>query len=108
MLKRLGYHADVAANGLEVLKALESQPYDVILMDIQMPEMDGIDAAQRIRERWPNGPKIVAITALALEGDRERLIQVGMDDYISKPIQIEELQSALEGMQMKDEAQDLA
>ncbi|MCX6670020.1 MAG: PAS domain S-box protein [Methanothrix sp.] len=108
MLKRLGYHADVAANGLEVLKALESQPYDVILMDIQMPEMDGIDAAQRIRERWPNGPKIVAITALALEGDRERLIQAGMDDYISKPIQIEELQSALEGMQMKDEAQDLA
>jgi len=96
MLKRLGYHADVAANGLEVLKALESQPYDVILMDIQMPEMDGIDAAQRIRERWPNGPKIVAMTALALEGDRERLIQAGMDDYISKPIQIEELRSALE------------
>jgi len=96
MLKRIGYHADVAANGLEVLKALEGQPYDVVLMDIQMPEMDGIDAAQRIRERWPYGPKIVAMTALALEGDRERLIQAGMDDYISKPIQIEELRVALE------------
>lgn len=95
MLKRLGYGADVAANGLEVLQALERQPYDVVLMDIQMPEMNGIDAAKRIRELWPDGPKIIAITAYALEGDKEKCIQAGMDDYISKPIQVEELQSAL-------------
>lgn len=96
MLKRLGYSADVAANGLEVLHALERQTYDVVLMDIQMPEMDGIEAAQKIQERWPNGPRIIAITAYALEGDRERFIQHGMHDYISKPIQIDELQTALE------------
>jgi PAS domain S-box-containing protein len=96
MLKRLGYYADVAANGLEVLQALERQTYDVVLMDIQMPEMDGIEAAQKIQERWPNRPRIIAITAYALEGDRDRFLQGGMDDYISKPIQIEELRSALE------------
>jgi len=96
MLKRIGYSADVAANGLEVLQALERQSYDVILMDIQMPEMNGFEAARKIREMWPNGPKIIAITAYALDGDRERCIQAGMDDYIAKPIQIEELQSVLE------------
>lgn len=96
MLKRLGYSADVAANGLEVLQALDRQPYDIVLMDVQMPEMDGFDAARRIRERWPNGPKIIAITAYALEGDRERCLDAGMDDYISKPIQLEELKIALE------------
>lgn len=95
MLKRLGYSADVAANGLEVLQALERQPYDIVLMDIQMPEMNGIDAAKKIRELWPNGPKIIAITAYALEGDKEKCIQAGMDYYISKPIQVGELQSAL-------------
>ena len=95
MLKKIGYEADVAANGLEVLQALERQPYDVILMDVQMPEMDGIEAARRIRERWHNGPKIIAITAYALEGDMDRCLNAGMDDYISKPIKIEELQSKL-------------
>jgi CheY-like chemotaxis protein len=98
MLNRLGYRADIAANGLEVLQALERQPYDVVLMDVQMPEMDGIDATKKIRERWPGGPKIIAVTAYALEGDRERFIQAGMDDYISKPIQIEELRLALESV----------
>lgn len=97
MLKKLGYSADVAANGLEVLQALGRQPYDVVLMDIQMPEMDGFEAASAIRQRWPkNGPKIIAITAYALEGDRERCIQAGMDNYISKPMQMEELKNALE------------
>ena len=95
MLRKIGYDADVAANGIEVLQALERQPYDVILMDIQMPEMDGLEAAKNIRERWHNGPKIVAITAYALEGDRDRCLNVGMDDYISKPIQLDELQSKL-------------
>jgi PAS domain S-box-containing protein len=96
MLKRLGYSADVAGNGLEVLQALERQPYDVVLMDVQMPEMDGLVAAQEIRKLWPNGPRIIAITAYALKGDRERCLAAGMDDYISKPIVIEELRRALE------------
>jgi PAS domain S-box-containing protein len=95
ILKKIGYEADVAANGLEVLQALERQHYDVILMDIQMPEMDGLEAAKRIHERWPNRPKIIAITAYALEGDKERCLSAGMDDYISKPVQLEELRSAL-------------
>ena len=96
MLKRLGYNADVAANGLEVLQALERHPYDLVLMDVQMPEMDGIDAAQKIRIKWPKGPRIIAITAYALEGDRERCLHAGMDDYISKPIQLEALRMVLE------------
>ena len=96
MLKRLGYSADVAGNGLEVLQALERQPYDVVLMDVQMPEMDGLVAAQEIRKLWPKGPRIVAITAYALKGDRERCLTAGMDDYISKPIVIEELRRVLE------------
>ncbi len=95
ILKKIGYEADVAANGLEVLQALERQQYDVILMDIQMPEMDGLEAAKKIHQRWPNGPKIIAITAYALEGDRERCLSAGMDDYISKPVQLEELRNAL-------------
>ncbi len=96
MLKRLGYSADVAGNGLEVLQAIERQPYDVVLMDVQMPEMDGLMAAQEIRKLWPKGPRIIAITAYALKGDRERCLAAGMDDYISKPIVIEELRRVLE------------
>jgi PAS domain S-box-containing protein len=98
MLKRLGYKADVASNGFEVLQALERRQYDVILMDIQMPEMDGLDATRRIRERWKPAkqPCIIAITAHALEGDREEFLGAGMNDYISKPIQMKELQMALE------------
>ena len=96
MLKRLGYSADVAGNGLEVLQAIERQPYDVVLMDVQMPEMDGLVAAQEIRKLWPRGPRIIAITAYALKGDRERCLAAGMDDYISKPIVIEELRRVLE------------
>jgi len=98
MLKRLGYKADVASNGFEVLQALERRQYDVILMDIQMPEMDGLDATRRIRERRKPAkqPCIIAITAHALDGDREEFLGAGMNDYISKPIQMEELQTALE------------
>ncbi len=96
MLKKLGIKADVAANGLEVLDALERQPYDIVLMDVQMPEMDGFEATKAIRERWPKGtPRIIALTAHSLEGDRERCLGAGMDDYISKPVKIEELASAL-------------
>ncbi len=95
MLGKIGYDADVAANGFEVLEALERQPYDVILMDIQMPDMDGIEAAKRIRKRWQDGPRIIAITAYALEGDRDKCLRAGMDDYISKPVQMEELRRKL-------------
>lgn len=96
MLKKLGYRADLAANGLEVLQALERLSYDVVLMDVQMPEMDGLEATRAIRQRWPERQtRIIAITAYAMEGDREKCIQAGMNDYISKPVQIEELADAL-------------
>ncbi|MCX6669758.1 MAG: response regulator [Methanothrix sp.] len=96
MLKRLGYHADLASNGLEVLQALERQPYDIILMDLKMPVMDGLEATLEICRRWPSArPRIIAITAYALAGDKERCLDAGMDDYISKPVQIEELRSVL-------------
>ena len=95
MLEKIGYQADVAANGQEVLQALERQDYDLILMDVQMPEMDGLETSKKIRKQWPNGPKIIAMTAYALEGDREKCLDAGMDDYISKPVRLEELQSRL-------------
>jgi len=96
MLKRLGYRADAVADGREVIQALERQDYDLVLMDIKMPEMDGITATQVIRKLQPeNGPKIIAITAFALEGDREKCIDAGMDDYIAKPVQIGELAEVL-------------
>ncbi|NYT02022.1 MAG: PAS domain S-box protein [Methanosarcinales archaeon] len=95
ILTRLGYTADVAADGYEVIRALERQPYDVVLMDVQMPDMDGLEAARRIRKRWPGSPYIIATTAYALKGDRETCLEAGMDDYISKPIQMEDLQMAL-------------
>jgi PAS domain S-box-containing protein len=97
MLKHLDYKADLAGNGLDVLAALERKPYDVILMDIQMPNMDGLDATRCIREkRMDRQPCIIAMTAYALEGDREEFLNAGMDDYLSKPIQIDELKLALE------------
>jgi len=100
MLEKLGYSADAVADGNEVLQALERQPYDVVLMDMQMPEMDGITATREIRQKWPaTGPKIVAITAHALEGDRERCIKSGMDSYIAKPVKMEELRAVLERCQ---------
>ena len=104
MLKRLGYRADVVANGIEALQALERQPYDLVLMDVRMPEMDGLQATRIIRQRWPdNGPKIVAVTAYALQGDKEKCIEAGMDDYISKPIRMNELAAVL---MLKKFAQD--
>jgi PAS domain S-box-containing protein len=96
MLKKLGYRADAVANGAEALQALERQHYDLVLMDVKMPVLGGIEAAKMIRERWPdNGPKIVAITAYALHGDREKCLDAGMDDYIAKPVKIDELAATL-------------
>lgn len=98
MLNKLGYQADLAANGLEVLHSLETKDYDLILMDVQMPEMDGFEAARSIRKLLASAkqPKIVAITAYALQGDREKCLDAGMDDYISKPVKLEELRAVLE------------
>ena len=99
ILATLGYRADLAANGLEVLQALERQPYDIILMDVQMPEMDGLEAARRLVARQPDRtrrPWIIALTANAVQGDREICLDAGMDDYISKPISREDLAAALE------------
>jgi PAS domain S-box-containing protein len=97
ILARLGYRADVAGNGLEVIAALHRQTYDLILMDVQMPEMDGLTTTRTICERWEAAqrPWIVAMTANAMQGDREQCLAAGMDDYVSKPIQFEGLIQAL-------------
>jgi CheY-like chemotaxis protein len=95
----MGFRADVAADGLEVLEALKRQRYDIILMDVQMPEMDGLEASRKIQELYQElryKPWIVALTANAMEGDREACLAAGMDDYISKPIKTEELALAIE------------
>ena len=98
MLAALGHRADVAANGAEALEALDRQPYDIILMDVQMPEMDGLEATRRIVTEHPDRsarPWIIALTANAVQGDREACLAAGMDDYISKPIKKEDLAGAL-------------
>ncbi len=97
LLERLGYSADVASNGLEALEALQRQAYDVVLMDVQMPELDGLDASRRICEQWPaeSRPHIIAMTANALPEDREACFAAGMNDYVAKPIRSEELAAAL-------------
>ncbi|OUD13855.1 response regulator [Thioflexithrix psekupsensis] len=98
-LKRISYEADIANNGREVLAALELKRYDVILMDVQMPEMDGMEATRQILERWPQPekrPYIVAMTAHAMRGYREKCLAAGMDDYVTKPIRAEELVLALQ------------
>jgi CheY-like chemotaxis protein len=96
LLERMGYRADVADNGLAAISAVEGSTYDVILMDVQMPELDGLEATRRIRRRWPGDrPRIVAMTANAMDGDREACLAAGMDDYIAKPIAPEALQASL-------------
>ncbi|MCT7958634.1 response regulator [Laspinema palackyanum] len=100
ILHRLGYRADVAGNGIEVLQALDRQHYDVVLMDVHMPEMDGLAATRQICQDARDGrllhkPRIIAMTANAMQGDRELCLEAGMDDYISKPIRMPELVEAL-------------
>ncbi|GJM40525.1 MAG: hypothetical protein DHS20C20_08070 [Ardenticatenaceae bacterium] len=97
MLKRLGYEAAVANNGVQALAALSQNAYDVVLMDIQMPEMDGVSTTHRIRSQWPQAkqPYIIAMTANALKGDREEYLSAGMNDYLSKPVRLQDLDQAL-------------
>jgi CheY-like chemotaxis protein len=98
LLEKLGYRAEVVSNGLEVLHALELHSYDIVFLDVQMPEMDGLSAAREIRRRWSeeDRPRIIAMTAEAMLGDRERCLEAGMDDYVAKPIRIVDLRAALE------------
>lgn len=100
MLKHLGFKADVAVNGKEVLNSLEKKSYDLILMDIQMPEMDGLEATKIIRSSLPAAeqPKIIAMTAYTMQGDREQCLAAGMDEYISKPVKMDELRDVLQKM----------
>ena len=87
MLGRMGYQIDIAADGIKVLEALEEKVYDLVFMDVQMPEMDGLEATRKINEIWgDNRPTIIAMTANAMQGDKEMCLEAGMDDYVSKPI----------------------
>ncbi len=97
LLAQMGYRADVAADGVEAVECVQRQPYDLVLMDVQMPEMDGLAATRLIVERMGAGrPRIVAMTANAMQGDREACIAAGMDDYLTKPIRVEALVQALQ------------
>jgi signal transduction histidine kinase len=97
-LEKLGYRAEVVSNGFEVLDAFERQPYDLVFLDVQMPEMDGYEAARQLRRRWndKDSPRIIAMTGNAMQGDREKCLQAGMDDYIAKPVRVEDIRTALE------------
>ena len=96
LLQQMGYRADLASNGLEAVESVHRQTYDVVLMDVQMPEMDGLEASRRIIDD-SNGarPWIIAMTANAMQGDREECLAAGMDNYLSKPIRVDQLVEAL-------------
>jgi len=109
LLGQMGYRADMAANGLEAVDAVERQTYDVVLMDVQMPEMDGFEASREINRRWPGQrPRIVAMTANAMQGDRELCEAAGMDDYVAKPIRVDEVVAALGRCERRPEAAERA
>ncbi|MEO6001632.1 MAG: response regulator [Opitutus sp.] len=104
-LERLGYRADTVSNGLEALTTLEARHYHLVLMDLQMPEMDGLEASRQIRRRLSadRQPKIIALTANAMQGDRQRCLDAGMDDYISKPVKLTEIENAIRRLFAKPE-----
>jgi len=97
LLQQMGYRADLASNGVEAIESVQRQTYDVVLMDVQMPEMDGLEASKAIAARWGarERPRIVAMTANAMQGDRDLCIAAGMDDYVTKPIRVDALVEAL-------------
>ena len=103
LLGQMGYTADLASNGVEAFEAIERKAYDVVLMDVQMPEMDGLQASRRITAKWPahERPRIVAMTANAMQGDREECLAAGMDDYVTKPIRVDALVQALNDVQAR-------
>jgi CheY-like chemotaxis protein len=97
LVTKLGHHVDVVSNGREAVAAVSKEQYDAVLMDVLMPEMDGLQAAEAICRRWPRGtrPRLVALTAMAAPGDQERCLRAGFDDYMSKPIHLDELSETL-------------
>ena len=96
LLAHLGYRADLVASGVEALDALERQSYDVVLMDVQMPEMDGLEATRRLRSRYgKDGPRVIAMTANAMPGDREKCLAAGVDAYVSKPVELNDIRAVL-------------
>ena len=106
LLQQMGYRADVAANGIEAIECIARQPYDVVLMDVQMPEMDGLEASRHITAERPRDrrPRIVAMTANAMQGDRETCLGAGMDDYVVKPIRVDALVAALLAVTRREDA----
>ena len=108
LLQQMGYRADVASNGAEAVQSVERQPYDLVLMDVQMPELDGLEATRRITARWQadQRPRIVAMTANAMAGDRELCLQAGMDDYLSKPIRRDRLVEAIQQVPRRKDPPD--
>src|SRR5437773_1766400 len=97
LVVKLGHTVDVVATGREAVQAVAQQPYDAVLMDVLMPEMDGLAAAEAICRRWPRGnrPRLIALTAMAGPGDQERCLRAGFDDYMSKPVRMEDLTESL-------------
>ncbi|MEX2088409.1 MAG: response regulator, partial [Bacteroidota bacterium] len=97
LLKKLGYGSEIVTNGLEAIGAVERTRYDVVFMDVQMPQMDGLDATRHIVGRWSkkDRPVIIALTADAMQGDRDKCIEAGMDDYLAKPIHLDQLRDTL-------------
>jgi len=96
-ITKLGHTVDIVSNGREAVSAVEQQPYDALLMDVLMPGMDGLQAAEEICRRWSRGtrPRLIALTAMAGPGDEERCLKAGFDDYMSKPVHMDELAEAL-------------
>ncbi|HET9823286.1 MAG TPA: GAF domain-containing protein [Burkholderiaceae bacterium] len=104
LLQQMGYRADVASNGIEAIESIARQTYDVVLMDVQMPEMDGLEASRRITAKYKpqQRPRILAMTANAMAGDREACLAAGMDDYLTKPIRVDALVEALHNVKKRD------
>ena len=102
MLKHLGYSADTALNGIEVLLALKRKRYDLILMNVGLPEMDGMEVTKQIRRIFQNGPRIIAVTAYALPGMKQECLGAGMDDFITKPFRIDELDTILKNCRLSN------